>query len=1083
MCKGSSNTTTTVQNPQVPDWLSNAFQSVVGQAQATAQLPFNPGTLRNVAGFSGDQMAAFDAVRDNQGIWQPALNTAQQFATSAGQPISGQQIANYSNPFQQQVIDATLANIQQNNQIQANNLRGNAALQGALGNDRVGVAQAELARQQNLATNQILANLNAANYNQALGAAQMDRTAANSAAGTLGALGNQVSGLAANDAARLLTTGGLQQQLGQQMLDTASGNAQLMSQFPFANTQWLAGILTGAGPSFTGYSQTQTQPGPSPLNSILGLGATALGAFLSDARVKSDISPPIGETYDGVPIRSFRFRGDGEPRVGVIAQEVEQINPDAVVEGPAGLKMVDYRALGLGALAGRPGFAFGGEASGGSGFTTNGLTISFGGRRAPQQNPNVNPNLPYGSRASLSTADASILAAQTPHFNPPHPAPRPEQSPSEAFRMARDAVRMGKEMKSGLGDLVGKIDTTAGAGGFTTSVRPEGAGLGNYIGNLLSGLGGMAYGGRVRRGYAEGGDVFGGDEASKKGASSIPVVNPYDLAQQIYGNVPGWIVSGLAASNPPPVNTGDDVWFLNQWYSPEEIDRIKALSQKQAKAEFGKGALSDWKALVAGTYDATPTLPKPAPLQLSNIGSGLSAEKLGGLLPQGAAFNPLSGNFGSLVDTNSLLNGGQTVTPGFGNVATGLLPIPQPQQPQPGQNPADQQQGLAYGGRVRKGYEGGGDVYQPEQPIGPTPGAGLGAAYAPPPAQPAMQPQAQPQQPQGLFSGLGGLGQGLSGWAERTAGNPLAMALIRGGLATLGSRSPHPTVAVGEGANAAFADYYRELERRAAQKRADDMLKLHYAQLAEQKRYHDAQMKKLEQGAAARYGLNPIYGTDAEGNTVLLQPSTTGEAVQTKLPPGVKVSTGVEKIDAGTHWVLQDKRSGQTIGTIPKELEAAEQQKARGEAVGKAEGQAQVDLPRVLANANMIIRQIEEIENDPNLSNVTGWEARLPTLMSRNVDTEERINQALGGAFLQAYESLKGGGQITEVEGAKATAAKARLANLKQSDAGFREALADFKREVLALVDLAKRKAARTGEPAPAPVVRRRFNPETGNIE
>lgn len=133
--------------------------------------------------------------------------------------------------------------------------------------------------------------------------------------------------------------------------------------------------------------------------------------------------------------------------------------------------------------------------------------------------------------------------------------------------------------------------------------------------------------------------------------------------------------------------------------------------------------------------------------------------------------------------------------------------------------------------------------------------------------------------------------------------------------------------------------------------------------------------------------------------------------------------------------------------------------KAMARAQGKAQGEAIVDLPRVEATAERIISQIEAIENDPRLSNVTGWQASFPTLNPRNVDTEERIAQLGGAAFLQAFESLKGGGQITEVEGRKATDALARLTNLRQSDEGFREALADFKREVAMLVDIARRRA------------------------
>jgi hypothetical protein len=59
-------------------------------------------------------------------------------------------------------------------------------------------------------------------------------------------------------------------------------------------------------------------------------------------------------------------------------------------------------------------------------------------------------------------------------------------------------------------------------------------------------------------------------------------------------------------------------------------------------------------------------------------------------------------------------------------------------------------------------------------------------------------------------------------------------------------------------------------------------------------------------------------------------------------------------------------------------------------------------------------------------------------------DFGQRVEQLQGRAFLQAFESLKGGGQITEVEGKKATQAIARLSTA-QSEPAFREALTELR--------------------------------------
>jgi hypothetical protein len=59
-------------------------------------------------------------------------------------------------------------------------------------------------------------------------------------------------------------------------------------------------------------------------------------------------------------------------------------------------------------------------------------------------------------------------------------------------------------------------------------------------------------------------------------------------------------------------------------------------------------------------------------------------------------------------------------------------------------------------------------------------------------------------------------------------------------------------------------------------------------------------------------------------------------------------------------------------------------------------------------------------------------------------DFMARLEQSQGGAFLQAFEALKGGGQITEVEGRKATAAITRM-QTAQSEGEFVKAAMEFR--------------------------------------
>ena len=89
-----------------------------------------------------------------------------------------------------------------------------------------------------------------------------------------------------------------------------------------------------------------TQPGPSGLQTIGQIASIAAPFMGSDARIKENIE------YDGTyrsgireyNVYNYNYVGDDTPRRGVMAQEVELINPDAVGEID-GVKFVNYGAL------------------------------------------------------------------------------------------------------------------------------------------------------------------------------------------------------------------------------------------------------------------------------------------------------------------------------------------------------------------------------------------------------------------------------------------------------------------------------------------------------------------------------------------------------------------------------------------------------------------------------------------------------------------------------------------------------------------------------------------------------------------
>jgi Chaperone of endosialidase len=72
---------------------------------------------------------------------------------------------------------------------------------------------------------------------------------------------------------------------------------------------------------------------------------TGSGVARSDCRLKTDISR-VGSLPSGLNLYRFRYVGETNDYVGVMAQEVLEVVPEAVVTRADGFLLVDYDALG-----------------------------------------------------------------------------------------------------------------------------------------------------------------------------------------------------------------------------------------------------------------------------------------------------------------------------------------------------------------------------------------------------------------------------------------------------------------------------------------------------------------------------------------------------------------------------------------------------------------------------------------------------------------------------------------------------------------------------------------------------------------
>lgn len=102
------------------------------------------------------------------------------------------------------------------------------------------------------------------------------------------------------------------------------------------------------GTDFSGLAQAQFQNQQNQWqnnwNAAGNLAGTLGGWFLSDKRAKTDIET-VGEGPDGIPLKTFRYKGSPMMHLGHIAQDVQKKRPDAVKRTPGGLMAVNYGKL------------------------------------------------------------------------------------------------------------------------------------------------------------------------------------------------------------------------------------------------------------------------------------------------------------------------------------------------------------------------------------------------------------------------------------------------------------------------------------------------------------------------------------------------------------------------------------------------------------------------------------------------------------------------------------------------------------------------------------------------------------------
>lgn len=219
-----------------------------------------------------------------------ALNPAMQRVNQGMTQTAAQGMANYTNPYEDAVVQASMRDIGNQGLTMQNTLGAQAQKAGAFGGSRHGIAEAELAKGTQQQMLDQAARLRQQGFNTALGAAQADMASQLGAAGQSAGIAGQAAGMGGQLAGmgsalsglgqtsfgygqaiqnQQMQQGAMQQQMMQNLINAAKGQ---YSGYTGAPAQGLNTLLQtiSAQPNMTGQT-SQFQPG---LFNYLQLGAS-----------------------------------------------------------------------------------------------------------------------------------------------------------------------------------------------------------------------------------------------------------------------------------------------------------------------------------------------------------------------------------------------------------------------------------------------------------------------------------------------------------------------------------------------------------------------------------------------------------------------------------------------------------------------------------------------------------------------------------------------------------------------------------------------------------------------------------------
>lgn len=183
--------------------------------------------------------------------------------------------------------------------------------------------------------------------------------------------------------------------------------------------------------------------------------------------------------------------------------------------------------------------------------------------------------------------------------------------------------------------------------------------------------------------------------------------------------------------------------------------------------------------------------------------------------------------------------------------------------------------------------------------------------------------------------------------------------------------------------------------------------------------------KLMSVNEGGRISFRDPYTTEVKGSAeVSMSPGESARLAQSERHFGASHSLAQQNAELNRYKAMMDY-SPEFQAQKAAEVATAKTRAANTE-------QARIDLPKVIQQGEDTIKLVDDLLMHPGFKMSVGKSAPIGSVASMIPGTDSAsfdiaLKQLKGKQFLEAFETLKGGGQITQIEGEKATQAMSRM--------------------------------------------------------